>query len=232
MSPGAAPPPVVPLIDQLARLIEATYDIDSGTIPLGRFVVGDRGRAQLVAGKCVRQAVGHDGSGAAVLLRPLPDGERWAAAVYLPDAMVLHLERYDPRRVLSDDNAGAFAALVEEVDHLVTLAERGTAGAATTLLELEWHAAVTKYLVLAHFAGRLAGRPLDAGARAFVEGHVFHRGEFDDPDPAVRMRYREAHRLGWRFVRDLARRPPGERVARLRRFHRASAREKLERYAA
>lgn len=221
-----------PLIDQLARLIEATYDIDSGTVPLGRFVVGDRGRARLVAGCRVRQAVGHDGSGAAVLLRPLPGGERWAAAVYLPDAMVDHLERHDPRRELSDGNAAAFVALVEEVDHLVTLAERGAAGAATTLLELEWHAAVTKYLVLAHFAGRLARRPLDAAARAFVEGHVFHRGEFDDPDPTIRARYREAHRLGLHFIRDLARRPADARVARLRRFHRAPVQEKLERFAA
>jgi len=231
VSAGTAPRAAAPLIDQLARLIESTYDIDSGTVPLGRFVVGDLGHARLTAGRRVRQAIGHDGRGAAVLLRPLEDGERWAAAVYLPDALVLHLERHDPRRTLSDANADAFAALVEEVDHLVTIAERSGSGAATTLLELEWHAAVTKYLVLAHFAGRLSGRPLDAAARAFVEGHVFHRAEFNDPDPAIRARYREAHRLGYRFVRDLARRPAEERVARLRRFHRASAREKLERYA-
>ena len=182
MSAGAAPRAAAPLIDQLARLIESTYDIDSGTVPLGRFVVGDLGHARLTA-DCRCQAIGHDGRGAAVLLRPLEDGERWAAAVYLPDALVLHLERHDPRRTLSDANADAFAALVEEVDHLVTIAERSGSGAATTLLELEWHAAVTKYLVLAHFAGRLSGRPLDAAARAFVEGHVFHRAEFDGPGP-------------------------------------------------
>ncbi len=221
----------VPLIDQLARLIEATYDIDSGTIPLGRFVVGDEGHRLLTGGRRVRREIGHDGSGAQVLLRPLPGGERWAASVYLPDALVEHLEHHDPRRVLSDANAAAFAAVVEEVDHLVTLAERSAAGAPVTLLELEWHAAVTKYLVLTHFAARLSGGRLDPGARAFVLDRLFHRGEWCDPDPEVRGRYREAHRLGYRFVIDLARRRPADRLARLRRFHRASTGEKLERFA-
>lgn len=224
-------PGPVPLIDQLARLIEVTYDIDSGTIPLGRFVVGDRGHALLTADRRVRREVGHDGSGARVLLRPLPDGERWAAAVYLPDALVEHLERHDPRRELSALNADGFAAVVEEVDHLVTIAERSAAGAALTLLELEWHAAVTKYLVLVHFAGRLSGGRLEPAARAFVLDHVFHRGEWSDADPEVRRRYREAHRLGYRFVVDLGRRRASERLARLRRFHRAPATEKLERFA-
>ncbi len=105
-------------------------------------------------------------------------------------------------------------------------------GGAVSLLELEWHAAVTKYLVLGHFVGRLAGRRrLGDRERGFVEHHLFHKGQFSDPDPALRERYREATRLAVRFVRELAGLRPVERVGRLRRFHRASHHEKLRAFA-
>ena len=210
-----------PLIDQLARLLERTYDIDSGVVPLGRFVVGDEGHRRLTARRVVVQRVDAGDSGAGLLLRRADGGAGWAAALYLSDALVTHLERHDPRRALGTGNVDAFATLVEEVDHLVTFAERAATGAEVSLFELEWHAAVSKYLVLVHFAARLAGASEAAAElRAFVEDHVFHRGEFSDPDPAVRRRYKEAHRLGWRFVRRLREIPAEERLARLRRFQR------------
>lgn len=221
---------MIPLVDQVARLCERTYDIDSGVVPLGRFVVGDEGHRRLCAARPSRRSVEHFGDGARLLLRR--EAGRWAAALYLPDALVAHLERHDPRRALDDDNVDEFATLVEEVDHLVTFAERAQAGADVSLLELEWHAAISKYLVLAHFAGRVTGRArLDEGLRAFLEHHVFLKGSFADPDPSVRARYERAHRLGWRFVRGLRGCAPVERIARLRRFHRASSREKLDRYS-
>lgn len=222
---------MLPLVDQLAGLLERTYDIDSGVVPLGRFVVGDVGHELLIAGRVVRQRVDHAGSAARLLLRRVGAGAGWAAALYLPDALIAHLERHDPRAGIGSENVDEFATLVEEVDHLVTFAERATRGAAVSLLELEWHAAVSKYLVLLHFAARLAGS-VRAGeeARAFIEHHLFHKGEFSDPDPDVRARYREAHRLGLRFVRTLREQAVAERVRRLRRFHRASVREKLEQF--
>ena len=220
-----------PLVDQLARLLERTYDIDSGCMPLGRFVVGDEGHRRLTEGRVVRERVDGAAQNARLLLRS--SNGTWAATLYLSDALVDTLERHDPRRVLSGDNVDAFATLVEEVDHLVTFAERASTGADVTLFELEWHAAVSKYLVLTHFAARLAGAAeASPEARAFVEERLFHRGEFEGVDPDVRDRYREAHRLGWRFVRDLRTRPAEERLAHLRRFHRASHQEKLARFAA
>ncbi len=220
---------MTPLVDDLARLLERTYDIHSGVVPVGRFVVGDEGHRRLTDGRRVSQSVGAAAAAARLLLRRLHGGPAWAAALYLPDALVARLERHDPRRGLDPRNVDEFATLVEEVDHLVTFAERAASGADVTLLELEWHAAVSKYLVLAHFAGRIAGRRrLDERLREFVLHHVFLKADYVDHDPAVRERYSEAHRLGLRFVRRLERRPPHERLAELRRFHRASARGKLE----
>ncbi len=222
-----------PLVDALALLLERTYDTGVSLVPVGRFVVGDEGYRRLVAGRRVRQKVAHTGAGARLLLRPLGDAGPWAAALYLPDGLVEHLEREDPRRVLHAGNVDAFATLVEEVDHLVTFADRAIhGGPEVTLLELEWHAGVSKYLVLAHFLGRLAGgRPLAPGERRFLLWHLFHKGDWAEPDPEVRARYEDATRLALRFVEDLGGRPPAERIRRLRRFHHAPYHEKLRRFA-
>jgi hypothetical protein len=222
-----------PLVDQLARLLERTYDIDSGVVPVGRFVVGDEGQRRLLEGRTVRQRVDGWATGARLLLRRPESGPGWAAALYLSDGLVEHLERHDPRRSLSADNVDEFGTLVEEIDHLVTFAERAAHGAEITLFELEWHAAVSKYLVLSHFAARLAHSPhLPAEARAFIERRVFHGVAYSDPDPAVRSRYEDAYRLGWRFVRALHAHTAEERLATLRRFHRASHQQKLQLFAA
>jgi len=224
---------VRPLVDALALLLERTYDTGVSLVPVGRFIVGDEGYRRLVAGRRVRQKVAHSGAGARLLLRPLEEGGSWAVALYLPDDLVEHLEREDPRRTLHAGNVDAFATLVEEIDHLVTFADRAAhGGPELTLLELEWHAGVSKYLVLAHFLGRLAGgRPLGAEERAFLLWHLFHKGEWAEPDPDVRARYEDATRLALRFVEDLGTRPPTERIRRLRRFHHASHHEKLRRFA-
>ncbi|MDH3283544.1 MAG: hypothetical protein OEQ13_02295 [Acidobacteriota bacterium] len=222
-----------PLVDQLALLIERTYAAASGVVPLGRFIVGDAGYHLLRARGTLHRGVGHAGQGARMMVRPVEARGAWAVALYLPDAMVEHLERHDPRGGLDDGNVDDFATLIEEVDHIVTFAdivvrERRD----VSLLELEWHAAVTKYLVLGHFIGRLTGRDrLSQADRAFVEHHLFHKGEFSDPEPYVRRRYRDATRLAVRFVRRLGDERPRARVKHLRRFHRASHHQKLRQFA-
>jgi hypothetical protein len=223
---------VRPLIDQLARLIESTYDFRSGLLPLGRFVVGEEGRERLLDGREAVERV--DGPHGASLLLRERDGERgWAAALYLPRSLIQRLEESDPRRRLDDSNVGPFVTLVEEVDHLLTFTDRVCRkGAEVSLLELEWHAGVTKYVTLLHFVGRLRGRTrLTEQERGFVEGHLFHAGDLTAEDPEVLERYRKAERLTWRFARDLRGRPPRDRVRRLRRFHRAGHHEKLRRFA-
>ncbi|GAB4222919.1 MAG: hypothetical protein Kow0062_21900 [Acidobacteriota bacterium] len=222
----------LPLIEALALLLERTYDTAHSVRPLGRFVVGDEGHRRLTERRTVRESV--DGPAARLLLRRLPaDAPGWAAALYLPDAVVELLERRDPRRRLDETNVDAFGALVEEVDHLVTFADRaGRPGGEVSLLELEWHAGVSKYLVGAHFLARLGGRPeLSAAQRAFLEHHLFDKHDYAGvPEPA-RSRYRQADRLARGFLRDLYRRRPAERLRRLRRFHHAGHHEKLRAFA-
>ncbi|UCF66596.1 MAG: hypothetical protein JSV80_12490 [Acidobacteriota bacterium] len=225
--------PQMPLIDHIAQLIERTYGFDSGLMPLGRFVVGDRGHLLVTEGRPVRQRVEHSGAGARLLLRELPRHDGWAAAIYLPNAMVTHLEQNDPRRVLGDENIDAFATLVEEVDHLLTFADRARSdGPELSLLELEWHAGVTKYLVLSHFVGRLTKRSqLTTVERLFIEHHLFHKGDYEQDDAELGARYRDATRLAVRFVRRLRPKNLPERIEQLRRFHRASHHEKLRQFS-
>ncbi len=221
-----------PLIDALALLLERTYDAGISVRPLGRFVVGDEGHQRLLARYAVHETVG--AASARLLLRPLGvETGAWAAALYLPDAIVALLERHDPRRRLDAGNVDAFFTLIEEIDHLVTFADRaGRPGGEVSLLELEWHAGVSKYLVGAHFLARLAARGrLTAGQRAFLEHHLFDKHDYRDVPAEVRGRYREADRLAHRFLRDLHGRRPADRVRRLRRFHHAGHHEKLRSFA-
>jgi len=223
---------VRPLIDQLARLIESTYDFRSGLLPLGRFVVSEEGRERLLEGReCVERVDGPHG--ASLLLRERADEGGWAAALYLPGELIERLEQTDPRRRLDDGNVGPFVTLVEEVDHLLTFTDRVCRQRAeVSLLELEWHAGVTKYVTLLHFVGRLVGRcRLSEEERRFVETHLFQRGELTAEDPEVAERYHTAERLTWRFARDLRGRTPTDRVRQLRRFHRAGHHDKLRRFA-
>ncbi|RMF74863.1 MAG: hypothetical protein D6738_05275 [Acidobacteria bacterium] len=222
----------LPLIEALALLLERTYDTSRSVRPVARFVVGDEGHRRLTERRVVRESV--DGAAARLLLRRLRgDGGRWAAALYLPDAIVARLERYDPRRGLGEANIDEFFALVEEVDHLVTFADRaGRPGGEVSLLELEWHAAVSQYLVGAHFLARLAGRSeLDAEQRAFLEHHLFDKRDYEAVPEPVRSRYRKADRLARGFLHDLYRRRPADRLCRLRRFHHAGHHEKLRTFA-
>jgi hypothetical protein len=220
-----------PLVETLAALLERTYDIERSVRPVSRFLVGDEGHRRLIGRRVVRERVDRADGRARLLLRPLPEPGRWAAAVYLPDALVALLEAHDPRRGIDHGNIGALATLVEEVDHLVTFADRAACGAELSLLELEWHAGVSTALVARHLLCRLARRPrLPTAAEAFVEHTLFGR-EPAAGDPEVAERYRQANRLARGFVRDLYQRPARERLRRLRRFHRASHHEKLRSFA-
>jgi hypothetical protein len=150
------------------------------------------------------------------LVRPF--GGVTQAALYYPDALVRHLEIHDPRRGLGDQNIDAFATFAEELDHLLTLASRSAAGRTVTLLELELHAAVTKYLVVIHFLGRLTGRRRVAELhRLWARHHLFEKyapGGGEEGD-----RYRTAARLAGRYVALLDAIPGAVRRAELIAFH-------------
>jgi hypothetical protein len=140
--------------------------------------------------------------------------------------MIRHLEANPPQLGLDDRNVDAFAVLVEEIDHLLVAAERAHAGRGVSLLEMELQANVSKELVLARF---LAGRRprLDAGRKAWLRHHLFHKRAYCDGDARVRARYDDASRFALGFLRRLERVPAAARVERLRRFHRAPLAAKL-----
>jgi hypothetical protein len=212
------------LLETVQGLLTRTYALTATLEDIGRYVVGDEGLRRFYT-SVPHEVRSPDGSGARLLVRER-DGAV-SASIYYPDAMIRALEEHPPQRGLGDANVDAFAVLVEELDHLLVTAERADAGRAISMLELELHANVSKYLVLGRFlAGR--GRRLDDRGRIWLRHHLFHKRVYEDDDPSVRRRYDEAARLALRFLDGHRALPPEARVAALRRFHRAPLAVKLE----
>ena len=211
------------LLDALCALLRRTYALSAPMLPIGCYVIGDRGlRALYPNGEtCARSS---SGDGARLLVRESSSGLR--ACIYYPDAMIQRLEEKPPQHGIDEDNVEAFAVLVEELDHFLVAAERAHAGRSVSLLELEIQANVSKDLVLSRFlSGR--GRRLSPARRAWLRHHLFHGRSYSDVDPEVRVRYERASRLALRFLGTLVGLPARERLERLRRFHRAPLAEKL-----
>ncbi len=213
------------LLERVQGLLQRTYAIEVPLGEIGRFVVGDAGYRLLYAGP----APGGVGPGSALsrartLVRESSEGIR--LAIYYPDALIRCLEAYPPQRGLHEANIDAFATFVEELDHLLCVAERAVAQRPVSLFELELHANVSKYLVLARFAAGRRGR-LEPARRAWLKRRLFDL-DFCDEDPRVRERYRDAVRWALRLLERLHELDPRQRLEALRRFHRADAPGKLE----
>lgn len=185
------------LLEAIKSLIERTYGIPPLIGDLGPYIVGDRGlRAFYGTGEA-----GH-GPGARLLVRETRRG--LSASLYYPDALVRHLEGNNPLHGLGDGNIEEFAVLVEELDHLLTLAHRAAQGRRVSRLELEHHAAVTKYLVVIHFLGRqIRRRRVPEPLRAWARHHLFER--YRPGAGESETRYRKAARLARRYVDHLDR---------------------------
>ncbi len=205
------------LLETVQGLLTRTYALEAPLEHIGRYVVGDEGFRRFYA-EVPHEVKSSDGSGARLLVRER-DGAV-SASIYYPDAMIRALEEHPPQRGLGDANVDAFAVLVEELDHLLVTAERAGAGRAISMLELELHANVSKYLVLGRFLAG-PGRRLDARRRVWLRHHLFHKRVYEDGEPSVRRRYDDAARLALRFLDGHGALPPSARVAALRRFHRA-----------
>jgi len=225
--------PGQPLLVQLQRLIEKTYDLDTGLDDITPYIIGDEGYERFYAGRPilqkvdVRSAQGDPaGPTARTLLR---EGQGVLhVALYYPDRLVQNLERHDPARRLGDDNVDDFATLIEELDHFLTIADRHRASGSISLLELELHANVTKALTLETFVARMRGATrLAASDRGWVRHHLFDKNEYREDDPEVGARYRDAAALAVRYLEFLRDLPPAARPKELRLFHRRTHHEKL-----
>ncbi|MBZ5637364.1 MAG: hypothetical protein LAO51_01260 [Acidobacteriia bacterium] len=218
----------VSLLETVQALLERTYRMRTGLSEVGRFVIGDEGYRRLYRDLEIVTTAGTapgEKIGARTLVRETPEGIR--ACIYYPDDLIRCLESHPPQRGLREANVDAFAALVEELDHLLCIAERARDDRPLTLLELELHANVSKHLVLARFLSA-PGRPLDERRRVWLSYQLFHKGTFRDEDVDARARYRDAARFALRLLETLMRLPPAGRIEILRRFHAATASAKLE----
>jgi len=205
-----------PLLDQVCGLLERTYRMRSGLPDLAPFLIGDRGLRQLLGESGVARATVGSPGGPRALFRETPHGLR--ASIYFPDALIRCLERYPPQHGLGTENVEAFAAFVEEIDHLLLVAERVRLQRPVSLLELELHANVSKHLVLTRFlAGDAAW--LAPARRLWLRHQLFGCGRYSEPDRAVCRRYEEAARGAVRFLDGIVRLTPAARLERLRRFH-------------
>lgn len=211
------------LIEVVQSLLERTYRCDSGVVEIGRFVIGDRGLRRFYGDAIFVESVDSADGTARTLIRE--SAGRLRASIYLPDDQLRALESAPPQRGLGDDNVEPFAALVEEVDHLLVVAERKRHARNVSLFELELHANISKFLVLARFLAGAGGR-LDEGRRLWLHRRLF--GEpFRSADPAVRQRYLDAERWAVRMIEGIRPLRPSERIGELRRFHRSDAAGKI-----
>ena len=210
------------LLPILQSVIERSYGMPRVVGDAARYLIGDHGYRRLYGEPETEE--GHRHGAARLLVRTGTGGLR--AAVYYPDALVSHLERHDPRAGLGDENIDAFAVLVEELDHLLVLASRAAEGRDVKLLELEHHAAVTKYLIVVHFLGRLTRRRrISEVHRRWARHHLFEK--YDEAPDEEAARYREAARQAGRYVGILETLPAEQRRAELRDFHRRSLSDQL-----
>ena len=212
------------LLEVVRGLLVRTYRIRCGLRTLEPFVIGDLGYRALYGEGRRRQSVDAGDAGARTLVRDTDRG--LAACVYFPDEMIRRLEDHPPHLGVRASNVGVFATFVEEIDHLLLLAERSVRGRPVSLFELELHANVSKYLVLVRFLAGSRGR-LTEERRDWLHRRLFDDVEFCDEDPAVRQRYRDAARWAVRLIGALAGLDGPRCVDALRRFHRAGVPGKL-----
>jgi hypothetical protein len=213
-------PPRPSLLARLQRLIEYSYDWNTGIKDLGPFLVGDEGYRVFYQGREMEEPPPGSALPARTLVRC--NGLQTRLGVYYPDSLVLHLEERNPLLGVDDGNVAAFAILVEELDHLLMLAWCARHKRGVGLLELEFHAYLTKYLVLAHFIARLSRRTrLTEEERVWLSLRLFN-GEGDGLPVAVGRRYRTAARLAREFLLRLEALSGEERIRVLRRVARRS----------
>jgi hypothetical protein len=214
----------VSLLESVASLLQRTYAM-RGHGQLEPFVIGDEGMRRLYRRQgSDRHMHAVELGDAATLVRETEQGI--AACIYFPDTLIDRLEREPPQRGITPSNFDSFATFVEEIDHLLLLRERARSGQPLRLVELELHANVSKYLVLARFLDASTGG-LDRERAHYLAARLFEHSRLDEQG-AARERYLIAGRWAMQFIRGLIPLEPRRTLEILRRFHRDSLSRKLQ----
>jgi hypothetical protein len=206
------------LLARLHRLIERSYDWNTGIEDVGPFVLGDAQYRRLFQEKEFFEELPESDPGPRTLMTW--QGPWIRLSIYYPDALIAGLEKKNPLRRLDEENVGPLSVLVEELDHLLMLAWCARHRRRVGLMELEFHANITKFMVVAHLVSRLSRRPrLTRRQRLWVMHHLFHGAGDGLPAPFC-QRYHTAARLAVRFIAHLESMPGSDRLRALRRVAR------------
>ncbi len=215
------------LLWEVQSLLERTYSPTG--VNLEEFLVGRQRCRELAVASGAREL----SQTACVFLRVTDGGLRMA--VHYAPSLIETLERFDPRRQLSERNVRPFAIFIEEITHAVHAAlrflEHGrVADSEPAVRDLELQSRVDCYLVLQLFLARFrVPRRIEAAERRWLRHHLFGRESFDYDDATLRDRYNEVNFLGRAYAQTLDALTPSRRVEEIRRFRPLSYAEKRAR---
>jgi hypothetical protein len=215
------------LLWEIQSLLERTYATTG--INLEEFLIGGQRCRELAAfGGC--QELSPTGC---VFLR-VARGKLFMAVHYAP-SVIETLERFDPRRGLTEANIRPFAVFVEEINHAVHAAlrfleEGRVAESEMAVRDLELQSRVDCYLVLQLFMARFRRpRRIETAETRWLRHHLFAREHFNYASAALRDRYNEVNFLGGTYAKTLDSLSPPQRVAEIRSFRPLTYAEKRAR---
>ncbi len=207
------------LLDNIKKIIEACYKVDSGMDEISDFIIGDDKLENLKP-----LAISKVGtySGEASVLSNF-DAEDPLLSIYFSDA----LQKRIRQRPFELNDIGTVS---EEIDHAVLISYSLDHKKPMSLMEIELQGNITRYLVMkAVMAGEEETFP---GIRKSLEKQIYNnvfRFKFNEKNPEIRKRYESANRFARAFVDGLNKKDDTySRRMMLRRFYRLSPWQKTE----
>jgi hypothetical protein len=212
------------LLEELQRKIEKTYAMDTGIEDVGKFIIGDKTYQRLYGDERIITSINSSNTSARVLIRQHAVPLR--VSLYYPNWMIEKLEKNDPRFGVYDVNINEVAVFVEELDHLLLIAQNYKHQKPFSLLGLELHANITKYLVLSYFiANQMALPRLNPAFRDLLKHHLFEENQYIGKLPQEIRRYVEANRLAWKYINFLEELDKKAYLQEIRKFNKLASTE-------
>ena len=198
--------------------------MDTGIEDVSKFIIGDKTYQQLYGDERIVTSINSSNTSARVLIRQYTEPLR--VSLYYPNWMIEKLEKYDPRFGVYDINIDEVAVFVEELDHLLLIGQNYKHRKSFSLLGLELHANITKYLVLSYFiATQMALPRLNPVFRDLLKRHLFEENQFVGKSSQEIRRYMEANRLAWKYIDFLEELKKKAYLQEIRKFNKLTSAE-------
>jgi hypothetical protein len=215
---------IASLLEELQRKIEKTYAMDTGIDNVDKFIIGDRTYQRLYGEGRIVTSINSSYTSARVLIRQ--NTEPLRVSLYYPNWMIEKLEKYDPRTGVYDINIDEVAVFTEELDHLLLIAQNYKHRKPFSLLGLELHANITKYLVLSYFIAHQMSLPrLNPVFSDLLKRHLFEDNKYIGKSAQEIERYTEANRLAWKYIDFLEKLNKEEYLQEIRKFNKLMSAE-------